>query len=289
MNCPLCDHKRTSSSWFGSTSFNGREFHYLQCLLCGSHFYVPMPDNETLALLYGQEYFKSGISNQAVEDPKEQHRVIEWLNKVKPGTFIDYGCGSGDLLREARILNWQAIGVEFDKDVAKSVEERTRTRVLNRLQVDSLGRHIGDVLHLGDVIEHLTDVNREAPKILRLIKPGGLLIAQGPLEGNPNLFYFTLYLAHMLRRSHRSENPPYHVILASLKGQKEFFRRFGLKELEFSVREVSWPVPERLSFNNFREPRTIGLFVLRRVSQMASKLLPNRWGNRYFYVGCWDG
>jgi len=289
MNCPLCDHDQISHSWLGTASFNGREFHYLQCMLCGSHFCDPMPDNETLAMMYGEQYYKTSISYPALEDPKEPHRVIEWLKKVKPGTFVDYGCGLGDLLREAMILNWQAIGVEYDKEVAKSVEERTHTRVLNRFQAESLDHHIGDVLHLGDVIEHLTDVNNQVPKILRLIKPGGLLIAQGPLEGNPNLFYFVLHLSHMLRRPRHSENPPYHVILASLKGQKEFFRRFGLKELEFSVHEVSWPVPEKLSFNNLRKPRTIGLFVLRRVSQMVSRLLPNQWGNRYFYVGRWDG
>jgi hypothetical protein len=60
-----------------------------------------MPESETLALMYGMEYFKSGTSDTALKDPKEPHRVIDLLKKIKPGTFIDYGCGSGDLLKEA--------------------------------------------------------------------------------------------------------------------------------------------------------------------------------------------
>ncbi len=289
MACPMCDHDQTCHSWLGSAFFNGKEFHYAQCLFCGSHYCDPMPDNETLSRMYSHEYLMNASADPAIADPKEPHRVIEWLKKAKAGTFIDYGCGSGNLLIDAMALNWQAVGVEFDEEVAKAVEGRIHARVINRYQVELLDRNRADVLHLGDVIEHLTDVNRQIPEILRLIKPGGLLIAQGPLEGNVNLFYVVLRLVRLLRRSHHTGIPPYHVILTSVKGQKEFFCRFKLEELEFSVREVSWPAPSKLSLSDFRRPRTVGLFLLRRISQMASTLRPSLWGNRYLYVGRWNG
>lgn len=53
---------------------------------------------------------------------------------------------------------------------------------------DPTGEPVVDVLHLGDMIEHLTDLEHQFPEILRLIKPGGYLLAQGPLEAGPNLF-----------------------------------------------------------------------------------------------------
>jgi hypothetical protein len=142
-----------------------------------------------------------------------------------------------------------------------------------------------DVLHLGDVIEHLTDPDGEMPKILQLLKPGGYLMAQGPLEANATLFTALLKVSKRLRGSRVAEMPPYHVVLATADGQRSFFRRFGLAPVQFSMREVAWPAPARIELADLARPRVVGLFTARRVSQALSALQPHRWGNRYFYVG----
>jgi hypothetical protein len=118
-----------------------------------------------------------------------------------------------------------------------------------------------------------------------LIKPGGLLLAQGPLEGNANLFTAVLRLSRTVRRPRPTEMAPYHVLLATARGQRMLFRRFALTEIEFSVHEVAWPAPDRLSCADLGRPRAVGLFALRRCSQAVSKLRPRHWGNRYFYAG----
>jgi hypothetical protein len=145
------------------------------------------------------------------------------------------------------------------------------------------------VLHLGDVIEHLTELNRQMPQILNLIKPGGVLLAQGPLEANGNLFAFSVRMARLLRKSRRTEMPPYHVLLATAIGQKRLFQRLGLDLLEYSMHEVAWPAPSRLKCADLLSPRLTLLFLLRRLSQAASKIRPAHWGNRYFYAGRWPG
>ncbi len=289
MACPLCDHDQSQHSWLGSTFYKDREFPYVECLFCHSLYCEPMPDEETLAQMYGPEYQASFDADPAIYDPRELRRVIEWLKKTVSGTFVDYGCGAGLMLMEAAKLNLQALGVEFDADVAKAVEERTGIRVMNSSQANSLNKPPADILYLGDVIEHLTTLNWQMPDILKLIKPGGLLIAQGPLEGNTSLFTHTLRLARSIRRSRRTEMAPYHVLLATAQGQRLLFKRFGLEELEFTISEVSWPAPSKLTRANFKQPRAVGLFLLRRISQAASSLRPNQWGNRYFYVGRWKG
>ena len=247
-----------------------------------------MPSDAVLEQMYGLNYGKNFGCDLVVEDPKSPQHVIEWLKKEKVGTFVDYGCGAGSLLREAKQLNWQAIGVEFSEEVAKTVEQKTGAVVYDRHSVNQLQQPIADVLHLGDAIEHLTELNRQMPEILRLIKPGGVLLAQGPLENNPNLFTFTLSWVRSLHRR-RTEMAPYHVILATAKGQQLLFERFGLEELEYSIAEVSWPAPSRLSFSDTLNPRSVGLFLLRRCSQTLSALQPKRLGNRYFYAGRWKG
>jgi hypothetical protein len=135
------------------------------------------------------------------------------------------------------------------------------------------------------VIEHLTRVDEQVPGMLQLLKPGGWLIAQGPLEANACLFTAVLRLARLLRGSPPASIPPYHVLLATVASQRALFRRFALEEVEYSIREVDWPAPTTLARRDLLRPRAVGLWTLRRVSRACSRLRPGTWGNRYFYAG----
>ena len=91
-----------------------------------------MPGAETLAQMYGSEYFKGAFNaDLEAEQNKEPMQVVRWLKKLKGGAFVDYGCGTGALLTQAMKLDWRAIGVEFDERVARQVEAHTGARVLN--------------------------------------------------------------------------------------------------------------------------------------------------------------
>jgi len=244
-----------------------------------------MPDAATLGLMYGTAYGTTG-RDDAVDDPKEPQRVVDWLRRSGRGSFIDYGCGGGHLLEAARDLGWNACGVEFDSDVAANVERRTGIRVFDHASQAELRRGPGaDVVHLGDVLEHLTDVRADLADILHLVKPGGCLLAQGPLEANNTLFTALLRASRRLRKPAPAEMPPYHVTLATAKGQRDLFARVGLETIEFATHEVDWPAPSVISGSDLRHPRRIALFALRRVSKAITAVSGDRFGNRYFYAG----
>ena len=283
MACPLCDEKHYRSSWLGATVYKGREFPYVECLACSSLYCEPMPDAEALAQMYGPSYAMSFSPDPSIDDPKEPQRVLDWLAKTERGTFIDYGCGEGKLLEAAAESGWDVLGIEFDDEVVRRLTERSGLKAMTS-RAALASEPIADVLHLGDVIEHMTNINEQMPAVLNLIKPGGLLIAQGPLEANFNIFTMGVRLSRSLRPSAKSELAPYHVMLATKEGQEECFRRFDLAKQEFDVTEVSWPAPTRLLRSDLAKPRAVGLFALRRLSQAVSSIQPE-WGNRYFYVG----
>jgi SAM-dependent methyltransferase len=287
MACPLCDHPRARRSWIGSTFYKGQEFPYVECLACRSLYCEPMPDEKTLSLMYGPEYAELFHGHENMGGAADAAQVLDWLKRTGQGTFIDYGCGAGALLHEAKRAGWNAVGVEFDGQVAAEVSKRTGARVASNPA--ELLEAPADVLHLGDVIEHLTDANRQMPEILRLLKPGGLLLAQGPLENHTNVFNSVVRLARTLRPRRRTEMAPYHVVLTTAQGQKAFFRRFGLEELAYSIREDDWPATSSISFSDLSQPRLVCLFLLRRFSKSVSTLLPVEWGNRYFFAGRWAG
>src|SRR5438876_10911294 len=115
MTCPLCDYEHSRRSWIGSVIYQGKEFPYSECLSCRSLYCDRMPDEETLAEMYGPGYEESQTGNPCLDDPKEPARVAQWLKKLHGKVFIDYGCGTGELLSEALRLNWEAIGVELDE------------------------------------------------------------------------------------------------------------------------------------------------------------------------------
>jgi SAM-dependent methyltransferase len=287
MSCPLCQHPEFTSSWL-TTVYRERRFTYLECASCKSLYCDPMPDEETLNLMYGVDYHASDdYQETADENSKHPPPVIKLLKKLEKGNFIDYGCGKGALLTSAKRLGWQAFGVEFSPDVAARTEQETGVKVFSANELPSTIR--ADVLHLGDVIEHLTDLDKQMPEILRWLKPGGWLAAQGPLEAQPNLFASAIKTAHRLRKNKTSDMPPFHVILATSKGQRDFFNRFGLKEIEYSVSEIDFPAPDRLSFSVVSNPRRLALFTLRKISKASSAVLPGEWGNRYFYCGRFEG
>lgn len=243
-----------------------------------------MPGETILKLMYGPTYSQDDSGSMYVENPKEPNRVIEFLKSRPTGTFVDFGCGEGDLLVEANKLGWRSFGVEFDPEVAAKVERQTGIRVFTNPWSDPDFK-TADVLHLGDVIEHLTRLEEQMPQVLSLLKTEGYLLAQGPLEANTSLFTFVLSTTRRLRTERRTEMAPYHVLLATSEGQRQFFRRFQLDEVEYNLREVSWPAPVRLSRADLSKPRLVGMFAVRKLSKAVSAMRPSRWGNRYFYAG----
>lgn len=138
---------------------------------------------------------------------------------------------------------------------------------------------------MGDVIEHLPAPFEVVQQLVAMLRPGGWLMAQGPLEAGPCLFATALRAATPLRARRVTQMPPYHVLQATVRGQRAFFERVGLAEVTYVISEVAWPAPARLSMTDVQQPRKLALFLLRRLSQLSSKLNPTGWGNRYFFVG----
>lgn len=242
-----------------------------------------MPDEATLISMYGPDYVELFHGTENMGSAANFAEVLKWLRLEGNGKFVDYGCGAGFVLRAARDAGWNAVGIEFDKQVAREISRRTGVPVIS--DPSELTEGFADVLHLGDVIEHFPDPERQMPEILKLLKAGGLLLAQGPLENNPNLFNLGVRLSRYLRPGRRTEMAPYHVLLATAEGQRRFFRRFGLQELSYRISEEAWPAPGKISRQNFVQLRSVGLFALRKCSQSLSAMRPKSWGNRFFYAG----
>ena len=287
--CPLCGEIGGRSSWLGKTRYAGLTFEYVECVACHSLRCSPMPNGHTLAQMYSSGYFGCSLAQEGHSTPEMEtalRRLTEVLGSVGEGRFLDFGCGRGQLLSLARSLGWDAVGIEYDADVAREAETLTGARVVTYPPVDLMNEGVfADVLFLGDVLEHLTDLESQLPEIIRLIKPGGLLVAAGPLEANPCLFFWVLKSVRRVLGHPDVEMPPYHVSLSTTTGQRALFARHGLETVEYVMEETHWPAPSRLTIQDAKNPRAVGLFMIRKTSRIVSRLRPRAWGNRYFFVG----
>jgi SAM-dependent methyltransferase len=248
-------------------------------------FVTPMPDEATLSLMYSPRYLQESHRADAQPQRRKYDPVLEILRETGPGRLLDYGCGHGTLLEQAVGVGWSAQGVEFDPEVAGAVTSRTGCPVVTPEALGAMPPHTVDLLHLGDVLEHLTNPDRDMRRLLHLVRSNGLVVAQGPLEAQPSLFVLALRVGRFLRRAGVATTPPYHVSLATAAGQMAFFNRTGLQQETFHVSEVAWPAPERFTRRVLASPRLSSLYAVRRASQLVSKLSSGPSGNRYLYVG----
>lgn len=282
IRCPLCDSRELALSWL-KLGYDGKTFDYRECVECRSLFCEPMPDEATLAKMYDSSYCDpdAEVDNGEANLPDKFDEVIELIKGRPPGMFLDFGCGEGELLRDVKALGWDTLGIDFNPDFASAAVREGITV----LPVGAAVVQKADVLHLGDVIEHLTDLEDQFPKIVELLKEDGLLVAHGPLEGNPNLFFRCIRGLKNLRGNPRTEMAPFHVILATTDGQEILFERAGLEKVEYRVSEIAFPAPETLRLKELSNVRNASLYGIRKVSKFVTRLGGNKIGNRYFYVG----
>lgn len=243
-----------------------------------------MPSEAELAILYGVEYNDDAESGPSIDgDPRADDWLLDRLAIAKPNRFVDFGCGSGSLLGRVSATGVEALGFDMDLGGVAAASLASGCAVY---MLSSIRNHqeSADVVHIGDVLEHVPDPHNVLRQACSLLKPGGTVLAQGPLEANTSLFNVVLSLAAFAKLGRPVDSPPHHVHLVTARGQRSLFERAGLIAEEFDVSDVAWPAPARWA-RAASSPRLLGLFLLRRLSTVARRLGPDRMSNRFRYRG----
>lgn len=159
--------------------------------------------------------------------------------------LCDLGCGTGGNLA-AFADEHDVVGVEYSPQAL----EYARRRLGDRVQPGSLPDGIDlpaesfDVVLLTDVLEHIEDDVRSAQTALRLLRPGGIVVATVPA-------YQWLYSEHDKRHHH--------------------FRRYGKRQFR-----ALWSGADVLLLSHYNAL----LFPPAAAVRLANRLLPQRVGSR---------
>lgn len=287
--CPLCDGAAGGPAFPFATVWNGQRFEYLRCASCRSSFVSPLPTDEQFLLMYGQEAYHEQFYADASAEPVASG-LSDVLELLKPGgRLLDFGCGNGAFLRTAQALGFTAEGVELEEQARRSAAAASG-RPVHRLDdlIDSGQRF--DVIHLGDVLEHLPRPAAMMRRLEALLAPDGRFFIEGPIEDNPSLVLFASRLFGAMKKLTggplHGTLPPFHLFRATATAQRAFFeRRLGYRVRHFAVTETGWPY--RNPGDSLFRPGSVGGIVRQSIGLAAiaaGKLLsgpPLHVGNRF--------
>jgi SAM-dependent methyltransferase len=212
-----------------------------QCRTCGMRFLQIQPEGESLASMYGAEYFEQdyrcGRSEAHSFDEAafhDEHRgLVDEFERLRPaGRLFEVGSAAGGLLRHAADRGWAVRGVELSQVAV----DRARGLGLDVTQGDLLSARLADaavdLVYMGDVLEHVPDCRAVLAEVARVLAPGGYLYLRGPITTNSLARRLGLALYGMLGREIVLREPPYHLWEFTPRSLTRLARACGLEVVE---------------------------------------------------------
>lgn len=272
----MCGGSESGPAFPYASRWQGQAFGYRACRTCRTTFIDPAPTAELLEALYQPADYHDRFYDDD-EGPAAAETVRFLAGHLAPGSrVLDFGCGSGQLIKALKAEGFAAEGAEFSAASSANAARRSGCVVHDLSQPDWQRHGPWHCIHLGDVIEHLVDPRGTIEAILGHLDQGGLLSATGPLEANRSpvrtAIVFSGWLKQRLRPGRIAEIPPYHLLFTNAAAQRGLFRRLGqpLKEIAWQVQETGWPYRGQDFVRD----------AIARVAIAGSRIVPG-WGNRY--------
>ena len=201
-----------------------------------------------------------------------------WTTEMLKGTkdtglWLDLGCGTGWNLSVLQLLEHKrkAIGIDLSDGMLRLAKEKK----LNVIRGDAQQLPFCDASFDGilakGVLHHLSDVEKAAAEIARVLKPGGIAVMVDP---NPSLLRkFQTFLKNReeyFSHLHRSIPPAEYQSIISRYLQIIDFRYFGL---------IAYPMafPDILPLKGFLRLNDIMIQPLIRLDKLAARLPFAQW------------
>ena len=183
--CPVCRHTELRHYCRVPSLFKSGEFiHYERCGDCGVVLRNPrLPTDYRLSL-----YEDKVLPDEAKQlNPKSQihyAHMMRLLDRLLPPDsgrrLLDFGCGSGGFLVEARKAGFDVAGLELNIDLARHVTETYDIPTFQGLVSDSEFAERFNVVISSQVFEHLVDPLETLQELKHHLEPPGIVLIEVP-------------------------------------------------------------------------------------------------------------
>lgn len=220
--CPICS-KKAKFSFFGKDllyKVNKKQFGVYLCKSCLCQFISPKTPNKILSFYYPKKYYSYTESQQPITGlkkikfqlltnalySKKEFSVSKLIAVIlnylfnfelyfgipekqkNKASFLDIGCGDGEIVYFLRKFGWKSFGFE----IGKKKYQRQIYFNSNLLRVNFFNKKF-NVIRLSHVLEHLNNPDDYLNKIYKLLKKKGLLYLSLPSSSSLNAKIFSKY------------------------------------------------------------------------------------------------
>lgn len=106
--------------------------------------------------------------------------LIEQATRIRRGSLLDVGCGTGEVLMVARERGWRTQGAEPERTAAEMARKRGLEVEIAVLEESGLPERSFDVVSAFHVLEHMPDSRAFLAIMARWARPGGFVAVEVP-------------------------------------------------------------------------------------------------------------
>ena len=188
--CPLCKSGLfLNSKEIKDFAVSQETFIICNCTNCGLKFTNPRPTEEAIEPYYDfPDYLshkdKAKNLTQFVYQKVRKFAVsqkIKQLNSLKPqkGKYLDYGCGTAELLSQANKVGWKVTGIEPNEKARNLANSKLEGKIHE--SINELPKNISfDIITLYHVMEHIHTLRKTLKFIVKHLKSDGYIIIAVP-------------------------------------------------------------------------------------------------------------
>lgn len=192
-------------------------------------------------------------------------------------TLVEIGCMHGDFVEQAQRAGYDAIGLDLSK-TAVDYADRVRPGMVRYGTLDAAQPDASvDIVAAFNVIEHMEDPGAFLDDVARVLRPGGLLVAETPAQ--ESLYHFAFVArGKVLPRRPKLEvgmHPGTHIFKFGKRAWRNVLTRRGF-DVE-TIHSKSTPLRELLAKNR-RAPLLfrggiVGVGLLARATGLGNRVL----------------
>lgn len=187
-NCPSCKHSHFENhSICKDYSVSGESFALVKCQNCMLIFTNPRPAPDQLAKFYESDTYISHTdkANSLVNllykivrsyTLRRKRTLIE--KHIKEGMILDYGCGTGDFLKECKAAGWSTVGIEPNEN-ARTISKKKTLQTIHP-SIDKMKEQEFDVITAWHVVEHIAELRSTLKKLKKRLSTAGHMIIAVP-------------------------------------------------------------------------------------------------------------
>jgi hypothetical protein len=282
--CRICSSDSLKKTYYPNIVFNKKTFTYYCCQKCKSYNLFPTPTADDFQLIYGENdhsYLakQEKISFEQKTKKDYQYFQIKCLSKavqdLKAKKIMDYACGNGFYMDYAQKNGAEAVGIEFDKDFAALLRQKTALNILSKEEFEAeYENHLFDIIHIDHILEHLPNPTELLGFLKTYATARTLFLIDGPLDKNACVPRWLIDLFSRIRRRKEKYIAPQHLSLTNRKSQRLFLEQNGLQIQSFYIKEQAFPLPAAFS----KSLKNNLLYLFARFSIFFSAIIP-AWGN----------